>query len=42
VQRARERAAEFMVIVDDDADMPTDNSPFDDEEWCITGPLLIW
>jgi hypothetical protein len=40
VQRAMEHAAEFRVLVDEDADMQADNSPIDDEEQCMTGPLL--
>jgi hypothetical protein len=35
-----DRAAEFRVLVDEQTDMVADNTPIDDEELRLTGPLL--
>jgi hypothetical protein len=40
VQRSMERAADFRVLVDDQADMVADNTPINDEELRLTGPMV--
>jgi hypothetical protein len=40
VQLAMERAAEFRVLIDDEADMPADSTPINDEERRLAGPML--
>jgi hypothetical protein len=40
VQRAMERAADFRVLVDEQADMVADNTPIDDEELRMAGPMM--
>jgi hypothetical protein len=40
VQKPMERAADFRLLVDDQADMVADNTPIDDEELRMTGHLL--
>ena len=40
IQEAMERADEFRVLVNEDADLVADNTPIDDEELRMTGPSL--
>ena len=40
IQEAMEHADEFRVLVDEKAELVTDNTPIDDEALSMAGPLL--